>query len=75
MQIGVFGKALSKVICCARGNCCDGGGGGSSGVGGGKGVGEGEGELVKSITLLLDCPGDDGRLEGKEEPGMPTIDE
>jgi hypothetical protein len=75
MQTGVFGKALSRVRCCAGGNCCDGGTLGGGGGGKGVGVGEGEGELVKSMTLRLDCPGDDGRLDGKEEPGMPTIDE
>jgi len=78
MQTGVFGKALSRVICCAEDSCCSGGRVGGSGGGGGSGragAGEGEGELVKSITLGLDCPGDGGRLEGKGVPGKLAIDE
>jgi hypothetical protein len=38
------------------------------------GTGEGDGELVRSITLGLDCPGDGGGLEGNELPGELTID-
>lgn len=47
MQTGVFGKALSSVVCCAGEN---GGCWGRLGVGG-RGAGGGEGELVRSITL------------------------
>jgi hypothetical protein len=33
MQTGVFGKALSRVVCCIEGSCCDGGRLGGSGGG------------------------------------------
>ena len=78
MQTGVFGKALSRVVCCIEGNCCGGGRLGGSCAGGSgacAGTGEGDGELVKSIMLRLDCPGDGGGLEGNEVPGKLTIDE
>jgi hypothetical protein len=33
----------------------------------------GEGELVRSITLWLDCPGDESRLEGVEVAGTGAL--
>jgi hypothetical protein len=74
MQTGVLGKAFSSVVGCAAGNC--GSCGWSRGrLGGGNGAGEDEGESVRSITLRLDWPGDDGRLlEGRDVAGMLTID-
>jgi hypothetical protein len=75
IQTGVLGEAPSRVVGNVEENCGSRGKLGSGGGGGGGGTGDGDGEVVRSITFGLECPEDDGRLEGKEVPSMPTVDE